>query len=316
MMYITIKINILIITLLALLGSFMLVLPTSALEKPNADVQWGCATNERVLSDTFGCPDNVDIVTGPWLLSGWQAYHTRWIDKFDLPVNANKTPYMISYIIAGKARADQGLQDCDLSALSICTDGANYIRQNIASIQDEYRRSFALLAQAHGDNPVYIHMEPDFYLYHRSSLQKNPLTLSEAHTYMNSFTSIIREQLPQAKIVMDVSTWNQNLSSWHSGFTNIDYGGVVGKNFNANQNPDGKTYEQVQTQSGLELIVNTAHTFGGSFNPYNTTWENRNHGVHAVIQPPTNNSAYSTFLATSLVRVINQTYYPIRTFKQ
>lgn len=285
-----------------------------AAEKPNYEVNWGCATNESISSDTFGCPEQVDIVTGPWLLDGWKTHHTTWLEKFELEQNKGKTPYIMAYMIAGLGRRDQGLQDCDLSALSVCTDGANYIRDNLFSITQEYQSVANNIFETHGNKKLYIHMEPDFYLYHSGELQKNPLTVAEAHTVMNALTDIIATTLPNAEIVMDVSTWNPNLAMWHNGLRNISFGGVVGKNFDADVYPDNTTYEQVIEDIDMPLIINTAHTFGGFFTPYNTTWETENHGVYAVIQAPTDVEAYEEFLEVAKQRILDIPYYEVKTF--
>ncbi len=281
---------------------------------PNGQVQWGCATNEATNAVDFGCPSEVNIVTGPWLLDGWKSYHTNWVDRFADPANANKKPYLFAYMIAGLARRDKGLQDCDLTTTSICTDGANYIRDNLNDIKAEYQNVADSILDTYGNKELYIHMEPDFYLYHSSNIQKNPLTVVESHDIMNSLTGILQTTLPKAKIVMDVSSWNPNLVTWHEGFENISYGGLVGKVFRADQNPDGKSYEQIQTQIDMPLIVDTAHTYGGFFTQYQATWETENHGVHAVIQAPTNNVSYSSFLAAIDKTVVNVPYYKMRTF--
>ena len=281
---------------LALLAS----VPAQAAHVNPALVQWGCATNEAYNDPEFGCPSEVDLVTGPWLLDGWKPWHSTWLNKFSEPQNAGKTPYILSYMIAGLGRRDIGMTDCDLNdnVLSVCTDGADYIRNNSASIEAEYRRTADQIAAIYGSREVYIHMEPDFFLYHQSSLQKNPLTRTEAHRFMNKLIAIYRNRLPGAKIAMDVSMWNPDLPGWHAGFVGADYGAMVGKAFPGNKLVDGKTYEQVQSAVGAPLIVDTAHTFGGYFTAYDASWEVDNHGVHAVIQAPTNNARYASFLSS------------------
>jgi hypothetical protein len=293
---------------------YTLGLSVRAVNVPNYEVQWGCATNESINDPEFGCPSEVDIVTGPWLLDGWKPYHTTWLNKFSEPQNATKTPYIFAYMIAGLARRDKGLSDCDLSTKSVCTDGANYIRENIISIEEEYTNAAENILQAYGNKEIYIHLEPDFYLYHRSALQKNPLSMTEAHQLMNRLSNTFHSRLPNVKLVMDVSAWSPDLTIWHSGFTNIDYGGMVGKPFYGNVAPDGKSYEQIKELVGLPIVVDTAHTFGGFFTPYNATWETSNNGVHAVIQAPTNNLAYSEFLQSVRMDVVTIPFYKVKTF--
>lgn len=311
-----IKITTKAITILSLLLISFGTVGAQAVSVPNSQVKWGCATNEASSDVDFGCPDEVSIVTGPWLLDGWKQYHTTWINKFEDSANEGKTPYVFAYMIAGLARRDQGLQDCDLTTMSICTDGANYIRDNLVSIQNEYQSVADNILESYGDKEMYIHMEPDYFLYHSSDLQKNPLSLLESHNIMNSLTNILATTLPNAKIVMDVSSWNPDLVSWHDGFENVSYGGLVGKVFQADENPDGKTYEEIQTQTGVPLIVDTAHTYGGFFTQYQSSWEAENHGVYSVIQAPSNNTAYSAFLSSINTQIVDVPYYKVKTFDE
>lgn len=285
---------------------FPFALPVSAAHVNPALVRWGCATNEAFNNPEFGCPSEVDLVTGPWLLDGWKPWHTTWLQKFSEEQNQTKTPFVISYMVAGLGRRDIGMTDCDLNdnVLSVCTDGADYIRNNRASIEAEYRRTADILANLYGSKEIYVHIEPDFFLYHQSSLQKNPLTRQETYSFINRLIAIYKNRLPGVKIALDVSMWNPNLAAWHSGFVGVDYGAVVGKAFPSNRVVDGKTYEQVEAALGVPLIVNTAHTFGGYFTAYDPSWETDNHGVHAVIQAPTNNVGYARFLRT--ITPVNQ----------
>jgi hypothetical protein len=287
-------------------------LKINAASLPNTQINWGCATNEQLNTVDFGCPQKTQIVTGPWLLDSWKEYHSNWLQKFSNPINDNKTPYIISYIIAGLARRDAGLTDCDLTKKSICTDGADFIRENQLKIEAEYRLSAQSIRLYRGNKPIYIHMEPDFFLYHRNALQKNPLSQAESHLFMNRLIGIIKSQNPNAKIVMDVSSWNPEMQSWHAGFSNVDYGGLVGKPFSANNSPDGKTYEQITEYTKTPLIVNTAFDFGGGFAPYDPSWEKSNHGVYAVIQSPTNNLKYANFLDNLNVNIATIPFYKVR----
>ena len=319
--------RVLLVSVLSLIQ--LTLLTTLSVGATNVDpalVQWGCATNEAFNDPEFGCPSEVDLVTGPWLLDGWKPWHSTWLTKFSEPQNAGKTPYILSYMIAGLGRRDIGMTDCDLNdnVLSVCTDGADYIRNNRASIEAEYRRTADQIAAIYGSQELYIHLEPDFFLYHQSSLQKNPLTRPETWSFMNRLIAIYRNRLPGVKIAIDVSMWNPDLQGWHAGFEGVDYGAMVGKAFPGDRRVDGKTYEQVQAAIGAPLIVNTAHTFGGYFTAYDPTWEVDNHGIHAVIQAPTNNSRYASFLsgidrsapeaslAPEGVPVLNQPTYQMR----
>jgi hypothetical protein len=76
----------------------------------------------------------------------------------------NKIPAFYAYIIAFQARADWGLQDCDVNlSYSLCNKGANYIRQNRAKLIERYTHQATSIANALGDRnrEVLFFMEPD-----------------------------------------------------------------------------------------------------------------------------------------------------------
>lgn len=273
-------------------------LPTTSYAKPNSEVNWGCAAWEEVYLDDFGCPSNVDIVTSPWIITDYEAYHTTWLNFFNLPQNQNKTPYIHTYIMAGLARRDWGLQDCNVDpVVNLCWRGATYIRQNSQSILNKYQSVANSIAQNLTTDNVYIHIEPDYFQY-TADTQENPLTNQEAWNLMNQVTTIFKNTVPQAKLVMDISAWNYSMSNWCSGFENFDYGGLVGNYFSSNVAPAGQSYSKIVNDCGYELIVNTAHGVGGAFHPYNPTWEVNNQGVHAIIQSPLEKNRYQQFLTT------------------
>jgi hypothetical protein len=264
-------------------------------------------------NNNFDSPKNSKIISGGWVLDSWKYYHTDWLKKFSLPENKDKIPMMYIYTVAGKARAAQGLQDCNVGAkVTLCQSGANFLRKNYQSITKEYQNTALAIKNTLGTSkPILLQMEPDFYQYHNQYGQQNPLTNKEAWDMMNTWTDSIKSILPNARLVMDVSPWANDLQTWSSGFKNFSYAGVVGREYaaNADSRPvDGlasKTYKQLSQMTGKQLIINTAHGPAGKLLPYQTTWENRNllqdrvnDGVVAVIQPSTDNSRFTNFLTT------------------
>ncbi len=267
------------------------------------DISWN-TTN-------LGGAASAKIIAGPWAMNGWSGNSNDWLTKFKEPANQEKVPYIYMYQVAGKARADWGLQDCNVGAAinnTLCGRGAEYIRQKSTEIAATYTNVANQIKQTWGTTrPLMIHMEPDFYQYASSaSTQLNgPITQAQAHTAMNQWTDSIKATLPNAVLVMDISPWNSNLAGWSNGFTNFDYAGMVGKRFAANGdgsiNPagiDGKTYAQMSQITGKKLIINDAHGAGGAYMSYGSDWENRanvqarwNDGVVAVLMPPNNNQS-------------------------
>ena len=78
-------------------------------------------------------------------------------------VSLGKTALFYGYVIAFQARADMGLQDCDVNpGFSLCNKGANYIRQNRQKLVDRYAHQAQSIAGALGkDKEVLFVMDPD-----------------------------------------------------------------------------------------------------------------------------------------------------------
>jgi hypothetical protein len=78
-------------------------------------------------------------------------------------VSLGKTALFYGYVIAFQARADMGIQDCDVNpGYSLCNKGANYIRQNRQKLVDRYSHQAKSIAGALGkDKEVLFVMEPD-----------------------------------------------------------------------------------------------------------------------------------------------------------
>ncbi len=260
----------------------------------------------------FDSPKNSKIVSGGWVLESWKSWHTDWLKKFTLKENADKIPMMYIYTVAGKARASQGLQDCNVGAkVTLCQNGANFLRNNYKNITQEYTNTAQKIKTIYGDKkPILLQMEPDFYQYHNQYGQQNPLTNQEAWNIMNTWTDSIKSILPNARLVMDVSPWGNDLQTWSSGFRNFTYAGLVGRDYPASGEKKtadgvwGKTYSQISQLTGKQLILNTAHGPAGVFLPYDTTWENTEliksrfkDGVIAVIQPPNANERYTNYIS-------------------
>jgi len=285
-----------------LILSFLVVVITVSifnfgLNSNAADTLWGCSAIEDSNSVDFGCPANADVISGPWILDGVRENHSRWLNLFSEPVNSNKSPYIYSYVIAGMARRDWNLQDCNVDpSINLCVKGATYLQLNEEIIIDKYEEIGRDIRNIYGDKPLFIHVEPDYFQYNSDS-QEWVLERTDAWRIMNRITSTLKSQLPNAELVLDISPWNYSLSQWCSGFENINYGGLVGKWFDASENPDGQSYKQLKDRCGYDLVVNTAYGVGGSFNGYNPSWEdNQPPSVYALIQSPVERDRYQNFI--------------------
>ncbi len=248
--------------------------------------------------------NNIPLVSGPWLMPGNQEVVYDFLEKFNESQNSYKVPYVNMYIAAGSARQDWGLQDCNVGASpdkTLCRNGANYLRSNYQKVAQQYRQYALGIKNTFGTNkPIVLHIEPDFYQYSYDSQYKGGISFDEASRAMNSWTDTIRQILPNASLVLDVSPWNDDLKNWSAGMRNFDYAGLVGKRFSPTGDGsvyagiDGKTYSAISQMTGKKLILNDSHGAGGDYLNYNYDWQKKNlvqdrwnDGVVAVIQPPT-----------------------------
>jgi hypothetical protein len=285
-----------IVLLLLAITATLLNIPVFA---RSSSTTWGCVASETQSSDvSFSCPQKAQVVTGPWVLDSWKAHNTNWLTKFHENQNADKTPFIYSYIIAGQARRDLGLQDCNVNYWwSLCFKGAQYLRSNRGGVVAAYKEMAYAIREQMPNRKVMIQVEPDFYQYASGDDQQGgKLSYGEAQDVMNEITDTIKAILPNSQLVMDVSPWTSDLAGWSNGFRNFSYSGIVGKWFDSYSAIDGKSYWDMTSQTGHPLVVNTAYGVGGSLNWYNYSWQWNQSGVDIVIQSSEGKWDYENFL--------------------
>ena len=276
----------------------------------------------------FAGASNAKLIAGPWAMSpnGQGTNNTAsdfpmWLQKFS---GTDKVPYLYLYLVAGQARIDSNLSDCNYQnagPTTLCQEGANYVRSNEAKLNQVYIDTANNIKQYYGsDKPIMLHFEPDFYQYasnHNGSSQNGGnLSFAKSNSLLESWRASVKSILPNAVTVRDVSPWinpnnnseNGTLATWFGDANNFDYAGLVGKRYAPNGDGssgsdgkvgiDGKSYAQISQMTGKKLILNDSAVAGGYNGPYDTGWENRStvqarwdDGVVAVLLPPTNDSA-------------------------
>ena len=286
--------------------------------------QYGLGGGAPDSSNEFSEPIKAQIVEGPWALDNWNNTNSQWLSQFTKPVNQTRIPYIYLYHIAGKAKADKNIQDCNFTQdpnNTLCKKGAKYIRENTNSISQAYTNTANQIKTLYGTTrPILLHFEPDFYQYAENSQEGGALTPGQASQAMNTWTRVVKSILPNSSLVMDISPWNKDLAGWSAGFENFQYGGLVGKRFSPNGDGsipagiDNKTYAQISQLTGKKLILNDAHGAGGYYLPYNKDWENRslvnarwNDGVVAVIMPPNDITSLSKAVESLIQEPIPKT---------
>ena len=227
--------------LIILLGISLIGLTTELL-KPLASnnqlfntFQYGLGGGAPDSTNEFNDAIKAQIVEGPWALDTWNNTNSQWLSQFAKPANQSKTPYIYLYHIAGKAKTDKNIQDCNFTQdpnNTLCKKGAKYIRENTESITQAYINTANQIKNLYGTTkPILLHFEPDFYQYSQDTQEGGALTPTQASSSMNVWTRTVKSILPNSSLVMDISPWNTNLSIWSAGFENFDFGGLVGKRF-------------------------------------------------------------------------------------
>jgi Cellulose binding domain len=271
--------------------------PLSVIKQNSDTITFGVSVEKESI------PNNINLVSGPWILSKWEQHNADWLNKFTQPDSINKTPYLYLYIAAGKARSDWNLEDCNIGAektKTLCYRGAEYLRNNRQYVNQAYVDTANHIKQSYGTTKeIALHIEPDFYQYANSDQLNGGLTFDEAAKDLNEWTSSIKQILPNARLIMDVSPWNSDLKGWSDKMKNFDYAGIVGKKlspYGDGTTPagvDGRSYAKISQQTGKQLILDDSHGVGGYWLPFDYDWSNKDiaqqrlkDGVVAVILPP------------------------------
>ena len=271
--------------------------PLSVIKENSDGITFGVSVEKETI------PNNINLVSGPWILSKWEQHNTDWLNKFSETNNINKTPYLYLYIAAGKARSDWNLEDCNIGVertKTLCYRGAEYLRNNRQYVNQAYIETANHIKKTYGTTKeIALHIEPDFYQYTIADQLNGGLSFEEAAKDLNEWTDSIKQILPNARLIMDVSPWNSDLKGWSNKMRNFDYAGIVGKKlspYGDDTTPagvDGKSYAKISEQTGKQLILDDSHGVGGYWLPFDYDWSNKElanqrlkDGVVAVILPP------------------------------
>lgn len=122
----------------------------------------------------------------------------------------NATPMWKAYIIAEGAKTSAGLTDCNVGGGSgtLCQKGANYIRENRATILSQYKAYATFAASRWGKTKPFIWaLEPDFVQYTDGGQQGGGISYSYGKTLLSDLIDVIKAEMPNALISMDISPW-------------------------------------------------------------------------------------------------------------
>jgi len=198
--------------------------------------------------------------------------------------NNNKTPVIISYIIAFTARADMGLKDCNVGTPNLCQQGANYIRQNMPKILSVYA-SYAKGAETNfgSANKMIWCMEPDYTQYAESGQTGGGLTNAEAGADMGMILDTISHYAPNSVFSMDISPWKNETfqTTWFAAmnikrFSFINTSGgqsTPGSTFISNTGTGCPTWKWVYQTFGTPMIADADYGVAGSPTAFITAWQ-------------------------------------------
>jgi len=201
--------------------------------------------------------------------------------------NNNKTPVIVSYIIAFTARRDKGLQDCNVGTPDLCHEGANYIRQNRARILSQYVKYAKGAAGSFGTSSSMVWcMEPDYTQYADSTTQTGKgLSWTECGALINEIVDTIRKYSPKSVFSMDISPWK--ITTWQMGWfsnfkmSNFTFMNTSGGQSRADQtfisdswSKDCPTWAWVYQTYGTPVLADADYGTAGGSTGYDTRWDN------------------------------------------
>jgi|GEM_PF-2752762 len=194
-----------------------------------------------------------------------------------------RTPLFYSYVIAFTARREKGLKDCDTGSPNLCEQGANFVRQNEATILDQYRKYATNTARIWGkDNPVIWLMEPDYFQYNDNRQQGGGMSYEQLGTLMGKILNVIAAELPNAVFSMDISPWAQNPQAWFAAmpvskfsFINTS-GGRTDADSDKIRNENNMKWRDISALTKLRIIADDGYGVGGGSLGHDSTWDNIN----------------------------------------
>ncbi len=222
--------------------------------------------------------DKVDIIAQyTWKGTGLES---DIVNMLRTCKNNNKTPALYMYIIAKSS----GLGDCNTGG-GLCSEGANYIRNNKNKIKDIYKNYATGIRDAFGTaDPIILFMEPDYYQYAQPGSQNgNPLSFQEAGTFIGECIDIMKAELPNALVSLDVSPWVEDqgtTTSWFSALplSKVNYintsGGVSKANSSLIKNENKLTWQRVHDVTKKCIFADAGYGVGGGGTGHDNDWDN------------------------------------------
>ncbi|NLD98934.1 MAG: carbohydrate-binding protein [Fibrobacter sp.] len=266
--------------------------------KFNFGTDWDYLQNEQ----SGSVATEIDYVT-KWLVNAKYSDNGVYGRMLDYCVKNKKTAVFYSYIIA-KAAA---LGDADVGG-KLNSLGAEWIRKNFNSVKNYYQdfaQNIASKVKGSGIETIWL-LEPDYYQYASGPQAPSPLSFSQAGDYLGQLIDIIKQQLPDAKIAIDISPWIQdqgNTQSWYNAMplNKVDFlftsGGQSQAQSSTIKAENKMTWQGVSSATGKPVIADCGYGVGGGSTGHNAAWDDVNNlkariadGIIAITQKNPNSS--------------------------
>lgn len=145
-------------------------------------------------------------------LSSWSATATNNscgdCSLVQTVASTNSMVVFYTYVIGFQACRQAGLCDCNTSGgTTLCTDGAQWIRDNRAQIVNAYGQYAARVYAASPNKPVIWWLEGDFFQYTYVDEQSNALSFAELGSLAHDITCAIKSNQPNAAVFMNHAPW-------------------------------------------------------------------------------------------------------------
>jgi hypothetical protein len=298
----------------------------------------GCGTTINVNTTPFGCGFAWGANGNTNNRASYLQFITAWVGYEPFPPNnrpndcdgcgvvrelaqTNAVPVFYAYYI-GYAATAEGFGDCNTDAnLDLCTNGAQWIRDNRQEIIAFYEGYAAKAYMANPNKPVVWLLDGDFMQYQEPSQMPSPLTVAELGTLVDDITCAIKTNAPNHVVAINHTPWNGNEETdaffdavnldiidmvWTTGVGNNQ--GLINQGADAQEyNATSARYSYIYEYTGKTLFVDTS--FGPSQQA--DSWSNNTadvlndriaEGVVAanVTMPPTDYQTRITNLAPNL----------------
>lgn len=272
---------------------------------------------------SWGAPNDGSNSSYLDFVSGWIGYESRGGLDGDCDgcrlaaemASKDATLVFYTYFIGFQANLMGGFGDCnvDYDGHNLCTDGAQWIRDNRRLIIDMYS-NYARRTQAQSPNKTIIWwLEGDFVQYSYAD-QSNPLSMSELGQLARDITCAIKSNQPNAVVAMNHSPWisNEQAEAFWSAMPMdvmdlvwVQGAGDTGTLVNSGAyNAATANYAWLNKKTGRPIMAETSYAFKGQSDRWTNTSANNinariSEGVIAVlVNHPASNYA-------SMIKTLN-----------